>query len=254
MKEENIRAKVLVVDDDVNLLDLLVDTLTTIGYRTTPAHGGVVALEKLKDDRFDLMITDIKMPDLDGIQLLKKVRRHYPDMPVLFITGYGTPEMIGQSSPDGILAKPFRIAQIEALIEETLSRKGKLAGPSMRKVLVVDSDAAFRTSLADALSVSNYVTFGAGDELEALKELQNGHFHAVIASSDPSERGSVDLGRKVKQISPKTSVILIGPKGSPEPSATDLAQCDQYVRKPFQIGEIVEVLNRLDVASTHHHN
>jgi DNA-binding NtrC family response regulator len=253
MNEPNVRAKVLVVDDDLNLLDLLVDTLSTIGYRTASAHGGVEALEKLKNDRFDLMITDIKMPDLDGIQLLKKVRRHYPEMPVLFITGYASPEMIGHSSPDGLLAKPFRIAQIETLIEETLEHKRVPVAPTMRKVLVVDSDATFRTNLAEALALSNYVTFGAGGETEALRELQNGYFHAVIADGSRDDLDGVALGQKVKRISPRTAVILIGPAEAPEIENAD-APIDHFIKKPFQIGAIVEMLDQLGVASSHYGN
>lgn len=118
---ENPTYDVLVVDDDANLLTLLVDTLTAIGYRATGASGGLRALELLAERAFDLMITDIKMPDLDGIQLLKRVRAAYADLPVLFITGVSLPETFAQASPDGLLMKPFRISQIEELIEKTLA-------------------------------------------------------------------------------------------------------------------------------------
>jgi len=120
MNQDRTKPRILVVDDDANLLDLLVDTLTTIGYKVIGAPGGVEALENLRNDKFDLMITDIKMPDVDGLQLLKKVRRHYSKMPVLFVTGVATPNIIGQAAPDGFLAKPFRITQIENLIEGAL--------------------------------------------------------------------------------------------------------------------------------------
>jgi len=133
------KARILVVDDDLNLLDLLTDTLEAIGYRPEAAPGGAEAMEKLNREKYDLLITDIKMPDIDrekydllitdikmpdidGIQLLKKVRRSFPELPVLFITGVAEPEIIGRALPDGVLAKPFRINHIEELIENTLSR------------------------------------------------------------------------------------------------------------------------------------
>ena len=104
-------ARILIVDDDPLLLELLTDTLTAIGHDTKPAGDGAVALDILQTEEFDLMITDIKMPNVDGLQLLKKVRRHYPKMPVLFITGVASQEVIGQAEPDGFLAKPFRITE-----------------------------------------------------------------------------------------------------------------------------------------------
>jgi len=118
-------AKILVVDDDAALLDLLVDTLSTIGYSVVPALGGSEALVRLKQDTFDLVISDIKMPEVDGVSLLNKVRQSYPGVPVLLITGLAPDDIVNKASPDGFLAKPFRIGQIEKLIESTLSGKSK---------------------------------------------------------------------------------------------------------------------------------
>ena len=114
------KAKILVVDDDPILLELLVETLTTIGYDTGKAVDGLDALAVLSKEKFDLMVSDIKMPNLDGIGLLQEVRKLYPNLPVLFITGVNAPEIIGKATPDGFLSKPFRINHIEEMIEKTL--------------------------------------------------------------------------------------------------------------------------------------
>lgn len=118
---EGIRAKILVVDDDATLLSLLIDTLSAIGYNATGASSGARALELLAESGFDLMITDIRMPQMDGLRLRDRVRRLYPEMPVLFVTGVALPDIIAQASPDGVLEKPFRISRIEALIESALA-------------------------------------------------------------------------------------------------------------------------------------
>ena len=105
------------------------------------------------------MISDIRMPDLDGISLLKRVRRHYPEMPVLFITGYGPSEVIGRASPDGFLAKPFRISHIEELIEDVLNgRDESLVGP-IKRVLVVDDELDMRIFVSTLLETSGYKNF-----------------------------------------------------------------------------------------------
>jgi DNA-binding NtrC family response regulator len=116
----DVRANILVVDDDASLRSLLIDTLAAIGYAAKGADSGKQALEILLGSRFDMMITDIRMPEMDGLKLRDRVRRLYPNMPVLFVTGVAYPDIIAQASPDGVLAKPFRIAQIEELIESTL--------------------------------------------------------------------------------------------------------------------------------------
>ena len=113
--------KILVVDDDRNLLDLLDETLTTIGFDAQGAAEGFAALEKLKQKQFNLVITDIRMPGMDGFELLREIRKSYPGLPVLFITGVELPDAIEKAAPDGFLIKPFRISHIERLIEDCLS-------------------------------------------------------------------------------------------------------------------------------------
>lgn len=133
-------AKILVVDDDAALLDLLVDTLSTIGYSAVPARGGSEALARLKQDTFDLVISDIKMPEIDGISLLNEIRRSYPGVPVLLITGVASEDIINKASPDGFLAKPFRISHIEELIETTLSKKSTPPELTAQKALAMEED------------------------------------------------------------------------------------------------------------------
>jgi CheY-like chemotaxis protein len=118
------KATILIVEGDDTMRDLLVDTLGAIGYRVTEASDGIEALQKLKQQSFDLMITDIMAPGMDGVTLLKKAREDYPNLPVLFIAGDATTEVIEGASPDGFLAKPFRISLIEELIENTLRGRG----------------------------------------------------------------------------------------------------------------------------------
>ena len=124
------KVTILVVEDNATMRDLLVDTLDAIGYHPTGASDGSEALQKLKEQKFDLIITDIMMPGIDGVALLKKVRKEYPHLPVLFITGVATPEVVERASPDGFLAKPFRISHIEELIEDTLKGRDVAVGDS----------------------------------------------------------------------------------------------------------------------------
>jgi DNA-binding NtrC family response regulator len=79
----------------------------------------------LKLEKFDLVISDVKMPEIDGITLLGLIRDAHPHMPVLLITGVASPEVVGEADPDGFLAKPFRISHIEEMIEATLSARKK---------------------------------------------------------------------------------------------------------------------------------
>lgn len=82
-----VNASVLIVDDEALIRRILSKTLKREGYSVTEAVDGLDALEKMKDVRFDFVISDIKMPNMDGLKLLKEIRSQYPDTYVLLITG-----------------------------------------------------------------------------------------------------------------------------------------------------------------------
>ena len=244
---ENPRATILVVDDDATLRDLLVDTLDAVGYRTTGASDGIEALQKLKEQMFDLMITDIKMPHIDGIALLKKVRRRYPKLPVLFITGVATPEVIGRASPEGFLAKPFRISLIEELIEDTLSGKSEKVARPIRKVMVVDDDDLFRDMLTEALRCSDYVPCAVAGGDEALKELENGTVDAVIADIKMPGMDGISLLKKIKAEHPKMPVVLITAFFTQDEAVRKAGsiEADGFLQKPFEVDNIIEILKEI---------
>lgn len=246
MKTKN-KTKILVVDDDRNLLDLLVDTLEAIGYQPIPAPGGVEALERLSDEKFDLIITDIKMPDIDGIQLLKKVRRYYPELPVLFITGVTAPEIIARALPDGVLAKPFRISHIEELIENTLKHKPEEMGSPIRKVLVVEDDEKCRKTLMDTLNYCYYVPFSVPGAKAALREIENGRFDAMIADYRVTDMDSLVFMKEVKAKYPDIPIILTGDNTALKQANQKIGDfpIDGYLEKPFEAGDIIKILNRL---------
>src|SRR6266849_10876741 len=82
--------KILVVDDEQSMAQFLGIVLRKEGYQVTTVHNGRDALEKAKTDNFDVVITDIKMPGMDGIQLLQGIKKHDPSLPVVIMTAYAS--------------------------------------------------------------------------------------------------------------------------------------------------------------------
>lgn len=236
--------KILVVDDDPTLRELLMDTLNAIGYMSESAIDGIDALDKLMKSKYDLMISDIKMPNLDGISLLKKVRRYYPDLPVLFITGVASPEIIGHASPDGFLAKPFRISHMEQLIKEALNGKPEMVSVPIKKVLVVDDDDLFRNMLSETLSYNGFVPTAVEGGKEALRELENGMVDAVIADIKMPGMDGVTLLKEIKEKYQDLPVILITGFFLDE-HLKETTQADGFLFKPFEPESIIELLKNI---------
>src|ERR1044071_1786646 len=103
--------KVLVVDDDPDLVAICSLILESEGYAVDAARDGIEAIDKLKDDGIDLILLDVMMPVLDGISVCKMVKRdpHTKDLPVIIMSASNTLQEQGRVCADAVLAKPFDI-------------------------------------------------------------------------------------------------------------------------------------------------
>src|SRR5258706_13582812 len=116
----------LVADDDPGLRESLERTLTREGYRVLLASDGRAALERLQDGAIDLIVTDLKMPGLTGLELLRAAKAIAPDVDVILLTAFGTVEEAVKAMKDGaydFLTKPFRREQLLKLIDKALERR-----------------------------------------------------------------------------------------------------------------------------------
>ncbi|HQV30901.1 MAG TPA: sigma-54 dependent transcriptional regulator [Calditrichia bacterium] len=112
--------RILVVDDDTNLRVILQKSLESCGYTVSVAADGESALEVLHKESFDLMITDLSMPGMSGIELLQEARKAYPNLGCLVVTAYGSIEKAVMAMQEGafdFITKPFSLAHLENCIE-----------------------------------------------------------------------------------------------------------------------------------------
>jgi len=112
--------KVLVVEDDLSLREALSDTLQLAGYSVFNAADGIAALEILEQDKVDVVVSDVQMAPMDGSALLRAIKNHYPTLPVILITAYGTIQKAVEAMHDGAadyLVKPFELDALVNLIE-----------------------------------------------------------------------------------------------------------------------------------------
>lgn len=105
-------AKILVIDDEKSIRNLLDTLLSRKGYDVVLADGGRKGLELFRRERPDVVVLDLKMPEMDGIVVLQQVRSLKPDQPVIILTGAGTPEKEHQVHALGVsefVAKEFSL-------------------------------------------------------------------------------------------------------------------------------------------------
>jgi cyclic di-GMP phosphodiesterase len=118
--------RILVVDDEQAIRDVLTEGLTDSGYACETASDGVEALDKVRGDSFALVVSDIDMPQMDGVQLLQEIKKLKPDTEIVMLTGVVDVETAIQSMRLGAsdyLTKPFNLAEVRITVERALEKQ-----------------------------------------------------------------------------------------------------------------------------------
>lgn len=115
--------KILIVDDNPNMASLLSEMLEIFDYESTRAGDGIEAMEQVEQNDFSLVITDMRMPRMSGLDLLQKLKDTNPKLPVVLISGYALDEEgsdVLTNLADGFLNKPFKMSDIEKLLKDVI--------------------------------------------------------------------------------------------------------------------------------------
>ncbi len=119
-------AKILVVDDEVVIREILADFLTMEGFHVRTAEDGGTALVELSRERFDLVLSDLKMPNMGGLELLSAIRKHTPQVVTIIMTGFGTVETAIEAMKQGAydyVLKPFKVEEVVHTIRRALEKQ-----------------------------------------------------------------------------------------------------------------------------------
>ena len=123
--------RILLAEDDESMRVYLARALERVGYGVVAVDRGTAALPLLETERFDLLLTDIVMPEMDGIELAQKAATIAPEMRVMFITGFAAVALkAGRRAPEAkVLSKPFHLKDLVAEVDrlfQTEDRHGRL--------------------------------------------------------------------------------------------------------------------------------
>ncbi|MCI0473260.1 MAG: response regulator [Ignavibacteria bacterium] len=148
-----ITEKILVIDDETTVCDSVKKILSRKGYDVEKTADANEAIERIKKEKFDIVITDLMMPDVSGMELLELVKKYYPDIDVLVITGYATIESAVQATKLGAtdyIQKPFTPSELTERVQRAVEmrKKRKEEKENLNKIVagskeVIDVDMPF---------------------------------------------------------------------------------------------------------------
>ncbi|HYM63517.1 MAG TPA: response regulator [Gaiellaceae bacterium] len=159
--------KILVIDDEAVIRDLMLEILEEAGYESCGAPTAEFALDLLADPDFDLVVSDVVMPGLSGLELLEQVRTRRPALPVVLVTGAGTYSMLTEAlarGADGLVLKPFSHSEFLIAIAAVLERSGRAERDMSERLLAP----GLAMALANANEARDAGTHGHCERLTTL--------------------------------------------------------------------------------------
>jgi two-component system response regulator HydG len=233
-------ASILIVDDDAGMCETLADIVEAKGYRTSVAFGGYEAIEKARETDFDVILMDIRMPGMNGVETFKRIKDIQPDAAVVMMTAYAVEDLIVEALRQGaysVLYKPLDVEKMIALIDAT--KEG-------RRVLVVDDDRDSCEFFKDILEARGYQVGIASRGEEAIEMARDNGYDMVFIDTKLPKVNGLEAHIAIKESNPQAVAVMMAayPQEvddlSEEPLGGDV---HSYLHKPFEIEEVIQLVD-----------
>lgn len=235
------KLRILIVDDNLSMAKTIRDILIAKGYAAESVYSGSGALEKVAEIHFDCVLTDIKMPEMNGVELCIAIKDLQPDIPVVLMTAYSTDELVRKGIEEGAIATLTKPLDIDALLR-FISMLDK-----ERSVVIVDNDAQFCKTLGDILIGRGFAVIQVVDPHDAVEEIEHA-LQVVLLDMKLDNISGLDILKDIRKIYPHQPVILV--TGYREGMSSMIEECMKIrayacLYKPLQIDDLIEVIREI---------
>ena len=201
---KNNMIKILIVDDDKEFCAGMADILEAKGYEVESENSGTQAIAKVKEKSFDVVIMDIKMPTMNGVEAFKQIKKISPKTAVIMITAYSLENLIKEALKEGafgVLRKPLDIDKLIEQIELSKER-GML-------ILVTDDDSNTRETFKDVLEAKGYKVSTAATGEEAIEQSRERPSDILFMDMKLSALNGLETYLAIKEINPRVIAVII---------------------------------------------
>ena len=232
---------ILVVDDDRRMARTLVDIFKVKGHGAEAAHSGPQALERMTASSFDCVLTDIKMPEVNGVELYRAIKSRQPDLPVVLMTAYSSDRLVEEGLAEGaiaVLTKPLDINRLLCFFSSLRKE---------RSIVIVDDDPAFAETLGDILRAQGFTVIQIADPRQVVERL-GADGQVVLLDMKLNSVSGLTVLKEIRAQYPHQPVVLVTGYRQEMSSAIGAAlEIGAYtcLYKPFDIDELFQVLTRI---------
>ncbi len=193
---------ILVVDDHHGMLQTLTDILKDEDYQVAAAESGIEAIELCQQNEFDIILMDVKMPGLNGVETMRRIKSYITNTRVIMMSAYSVDELKQESLRTGAVAflqKPIDVEAVIKIIEQVKQ-------PS---ILLVSEDEREMSTLMTYLNRHNYRAYATQDIKELISLTQQIHFSVIITDTDIVTNDGMEIRQILKEVTPRSLLIVL---------------------------------------------
>lgn len=235
--------KALIVDDELVVREFLVRLLSLRGVEAKAVEDGPAAIKITKEEVFDIVLIDIKMPKMGGVDVLRELKQIQPEATYVMITGYLVDDLLKQAQEIGALTslkKPFDISYIISLVNNLHSREPR----KVLNILVLDDDKSVRDFFRMLFKYRHYNVVIVETVKDAMEEVKKIDFDLAFVDVILKDGNGVKVSQEIKKIKPGLRVILMS--GYPQDVKDVLdSGVEVLLGKPFQIEKIFNEIDKV---------
>ncbi|OGR84926.1 MAG: hypothetical protein A2901_01525 [Elusimicrobia bacterium RIFCSPLOWO2_01_FULL_54_10] len=240
------RVNILVVDDQASMRLTLKGILAKRGYEVYVAEDGLKALEEIKKRDYGLVIMDIKMPGLNGVDAYIKIKEINPKVPVIMMTAFALEDEIRRAIHEGayaVLYKPFDMERILEVIGECIENK--------TLILLVDDSVEDRASYKVILERKGYKVMETQSGEECIKSIKERKFQVILLDLQLPGINGLETLKQIKTVRPDLPVIMVTGHSQTEMMENAMKSGSfAYLSKPVDITKLMEVISQtLDISN-----
>ena len=233
------KLRILIVDDDRRMAKTLLDILKIQGNEAEAAYSGPDALDKVKKGHFDCVLTDIKMPQMNGVELYRAIKNIQPELPVVFMTAYS--ELVKEGLKEGAIATLNKPLDINLLLSFFSSLRKE------RSIVIVDDDPQFCKTLGDILQARDFAVTQVADAHGVVKTLRP-DAQVVLLDLKLNSISGLEVLKEIREHYPHLPVILVtGYREEMAPAIEAALKINAYacLYKPFHIERLLQLLTEI---------
>lgn len=237
------KLRILIVDDDQRMTRTLADIFSIAGHQPTEANSGPEALEKAHLQPFDCVLTDVRMPGMDGVELHRQLRQIQPGLPVVLMTAYASDEIIRKGLSEGVVGvfdKPLDISSLLGFFT-SLARQ--------RSIVIVDDDSNFCKTLSDILQQRGFSVQQVCDPHTDV-ELMTADAQVILLDMKLNGISGVDVLKQIRQRYPELPVLMVTAYRQEMTAAIQAAlaiNAFTCLYKPLEIPALLQTLAELQL-------